>query len=321
MTPRAIVRWIAPILALCAAAACRDMGPDVTPAHVAITPSAATTLPSGTSAPLTATITNAGGNPVVGQSIAWLSSNPSVALVSATGIVTGARAGEASITASVGSIMSTPVSVTVTPGVATRLVIRLQPTGAKSGAPLTAQPTIEVQDASANLVSSSTATVTAVIATGGGAVTGSTATAAGGVATFTALALSGIIGDRTLTFTAPGMAPVTSTGFALSAGAPARLFIRTQPQGAISNAAFATQPVVELRDDVGNLASSSNASVTAGVGNGTGVLTNKTIQAVNGVAPFVNLTLTGVAGDYTLTFSATGAPTISSASFTLSARP
>lgn len=321
MTPRRIVRWIVPILALCTATACRDMGPDATPAQVAITPSAAATVPSGTSFTLTAESTNAGGSPVVGQSVTWVSSDVSVALVSLTGVVTAARVGQASITAKVGSITSTPVSVTVTPGVATRLVIRLQPTGAKSGAPLTTQPTIEVQDASGNLVSSSTATVTAVIATGGGTITGSTTTAVGGVATFTSLALSGVVGDRTLTFSSPGMALVTSTGLALTAGAPARLVVRTQPQGAVSNAPFATQPVVELRDDAGNLATSSNATVTAGVGNGTGVPTNATIQAVNGVALFVGLTLTGVAGDYTLTFSAAGVPTISSASFALSARP
>jgi hypothetical protein len=318
MMTRALPRAFACCAAI-AIVACHDNGPDVSPATVAIGPtSSAITIASGVSMNLTATVKNAGGEPLAGQIVTWMSSDPSVVAVTPAGAITGAKAGEADVVANVGSVSSPALSVTVTPGAVARLTIRTQPAGAASGAAFTTQPVVEIRDAAGNLVTSSTTVVTATIATGGGTIIGSTAAATDGVATFASLTISGTIGDRTLLFSAPGASSVTSIGVALAPGAPARLVVRTQPSGATVDAPLATQPVVEVRDGAGNLATGSNVTVTAGIGNGGGSVTNATVQAASGLAAFTNLTMSGTPGDRTLTFSAPGVPTISSAAFTLS---
>jgi len=92
-------------------------------ATVTLTPGSAT-LNEGQTLQLTATLKDANGNPLVGRSITWSSSNPSAAGVNGTGLVTGVTAGSATITAtsegksgtSAITVVHMPVaSVTVTP--------------------------------------------------------------------------------------------------------------------------------------------------------------------------------------------------------------
>lgn len=317
MSIRNFVRATACVLAIACAAGCRNDAPDVAPAAIAVDPANGITVPSGTTISLHASVTNAAGESLLNQPIVWTSSDENVATVSANGVVTGVHAGQTDIMADIGDVRSTAVTATVTPGAPAQLVIREQPAGAASGAALTTQPAIEIHDAAGNLIQSSTAPVTATIATGGGTITGSVVAAADGVATFTSLTITGTIGDRTLTFSSPGVPSITSIGVALDAGAPARIMIRTQPAGSTSGAAFTTQPVVELRDSAGNLSTASSATVTAGIGNGGGSLSNATAVASKGVATFSGLTLIGDAGDHTITFSAIGVATVSSASFSV----
>jgi hypothetical protein len=298
-------------------ARCRDQSPDVTPAAIVIA-SAAPTLVSGATMTLSATVSNAGGGALQGQTIAWSSSDATIATVSPAGEVTAARAGEARITASVGLIHSSPTAITVTPGAASQLAIRTQPLGASSGAALTTQPVIEVRDAAGNLVTTATPTITATIATGGGIVSGSTATAEGGVATFRTIAVSGTVGDHTLSFSASGLASATSAGFALGAGAPAKLVMRVEPTGAASGSPFRTQPEILICDEAGNLAQTSNATVTASIAVGGGLATGITSIAVGGVATFSALGIIGEVGAHTIAFSAAGLTSVNSASFMLS---
>ncbi|HTJ24284.1 MAG TPA: Ig-like domain-containing protein [Gemmatimonadaceae bacterium] len=95
----------------------------VSVASVTVTPSPATVSPGGTVA-LTATVKDAGGNVLTGQIVAWSTSNPGIATVSSTGVVTGVAAGTVTITATSGgksgtstvTVATLPVgSVTVTP--------------------------------------------------------------------------------------------------------------------------------------------------------------------------------------------------------------
>src|SRR5438132_1763436 len=92
-------------------------------ATVTLTPGSAT-LNEGQTLQLTATLKDANGNPLVGRSITWSSSNASAAGVNGTGLVTGVTAGSATITAtsegqsgtSAITVVHLPVaSVTVTP--------------------------------------------------------------------------------------------------------------------------------------------------------------------------------------------------------------
>jgi len=95
------------------------------------------------------------------------------------------------------------------------------------------------------------------------------------------------------------------------------LAIRTQPGDGSSGSALSKQPVIELRDAAGNL-TTSTASVTAAVATGGGTVGGtSTVSAVAGVATFTNLSVSGSAGARTLTFSATGASSVTSSSFNI----
>jgi uncharacterized protein YjdB len=99
-------------------------------ASVAVSPPSAN-LTVGQTTQLTATPKDANGNPLSGRTVTWSTSNAAVAAVSGTGLVTGAVAGTATITASSEgrngtaaiTVTLVPVaSVSVSPAVATVLV-------------------------------------------------------------------------------------------------------------------------------------------------------------------------------------------------------
>src|SRR5207245_2614948 len=79
---------------------------------------------------------------------------------------------------------------------------------------------LQLRDASGNAVTTSGTVVTAAIATGSGALGGTlTATTASGVATFTNVVITGVVGDRTLNFTATALTGATSGTITTTAGA------------------------------------------------------------------------------------------------------
>lgn len=301
--------------------ACGGGGVDAPPVSptLGLTPPSLS-LASGSTATLTPRATDRQGKVVGSPSLVWQSSNTAVATVTPSGVVTGVVVGIANVTATYDGVQAT-VPVSVTPGAPVALAIRTQPNGAAAGTPLTVQPVIEVRDAAGNVVTTATSAITATIASGGGTVTGTTTVnAVGGVATFSSLILDGTIGDRTLTFSAPGLTAVTSATFGLQAGAPTQLVVRTQPNGAVVGVPFTTQPVIELRDAAGNLSTGSTLGVTATINAGGGTLGGAiTASAVGGVATFSTLTMSGTVGVRTLNFSAAGIPAVTSAPFTLSA--
>ena len=192
--------------------------PDVTPAAVVVAPSAQASLASGQTLTLTAVVQNKGGQPLTAAA-AWSSSDPTVATVSA-GLVTAVKTGSATITAAAGSVVSSAVQVTVTPGPVAALALRAQPANALIRQRFGVQPVVELRDAAGNLVTSSTATITAAIAAGGGVLSGTaTVAATAGVAAFTDLVVTGLPGDRTLAFTAsggPAAISATSASFRVS---------------------------------------------------------------------------------------------------------
>ena len=200
--------------------------PDDTPASITLAPSGAIALVSGSTFTLVATVRAPDGRVVPTATVVYNSSDVTVASVTA-GVVTGAKAGTAMITATSGAAGALVV-VTVSPGPAAALGMRVQPAGSVAGSPLVAQPLVEIRDRAGNLVPAATNAVTVAIATGGGSLSGATTVnAAGGVATFTNLVLSGTAGTRTLSFSATGLTPVTSSDVALSATATPSLVIDT----------------------------------------------------------------------------------------------
>ncbi len=208
-----------------------------------------------------------------------------------------------------------------TPTQATALGLSVMPVGGVSGTALGTQPVVQLRDANNNLVTTATGTVTAAIASGSGTLSGTTAVnAINGVATFTNLVVTGT-GSYTLHFTASGLTPATSNSFTMTASAPppsaTQLGVSVQPTGGVSGTALAAQPIVQLRDVNNNLVSSATGNVTASIASGSGTLSGTTVvNAVNGVATFTNLVVTGT-GSYTLRFTASGLTSATSSSFTM----
>ena len=143
-----------------------------------------------------------------------------------------------------------------------------------------------------------------------------TVNAVNGVATFTTVGLSGTAGSYTLTFAASGLTSATQA-ITLTPGTASQLVITTQPAGATSGTAFTTQPVVAIRDAAGNTVTSSTLAVTVAKASGSGTLSGTTtVNAVNGIATFSGLTITG-SGAHTLAFNATGVTGATSNSITV----
>src|SRR4029077_12320338 len=182
-----------------------------------------------------------------------------------------------------------------------------------------------LQDANNNPVNQGGVAIAASVADGpaGATLTGATAsTGTTGAAPFTGLTINGSTGTYTLSFAANTLTPGTSSAIALSAGAAAQLGITTQPSStAQSGAAFALQPVVQLRDASGNAVSQAGVTVTAAIASGGGSLGGGVTAVTNtgGVATFTNLSITGTTGDRTLTFSATGRTSATSTTITITA--
>ncbi|MBC7896031.1 MAG: hypothetical protein H7066_11510 [Cytophagaceae bacterium] len=281
--------------------------PDNTPATVTLSASGTVNLTSGNTTTVTANVLTRDGRAVTGASVTWASSNAQVATVQ-SGLITAILAGTTAITASVGSVSSTPLTVVTTPGSPAQLAIRTQPGGATVGAIFGTPPVVEIRDAAGNVVPTAVLAVTAAIGSGGGAIQGTTtANAVAGAATFTDIRMTGTTGQRTLAFAAPGVAGTSSASFLLAPGSPASLTISRQPVGGAVGTTLLTQPIVQLRDVSGNVSTGSNATVTAGLAGFTGTIGGTVaVPAVAGIATFTNLTVSGQPGNYALTFASTG---------------
>jgi hypothetical protein len=142
-----------------------------------------------------------------------------------------------------------------------------------------------------------------------------------GRATFTGLSVALAGSGYALSASAPsaaGLAPATSSGFAVNPGAAASMAVVTMPSTGTSGVTLAPAPSVRLRDASGNNVSSSGVPVTVSVSTG-GTLSGTTSVTTDasGVATFAGLAINGPTGSYTLTFSSS-AGTIASAPIAIS---
>jgi len=192
---------------------------------VTMEPAAVTLTAIGATSQLTLVARDADGAVlnVTDIPVTWSTGTASVATVSGTGLVTAVGAGTSVITATSELFPGETRTATVTvdlSAVATQLGVSTQPGGAASGAALSPQPVVQVRNSTGALVSS-TAAVTASIASGGGTLGGTTTVnAVGGVATFTNLTVTGTAGARTLQFSSPGLTSATSASFDVTAPPP-----------------------------------------------------------------------------------------------------
>lgn len=178
--------------------------------------------------------------------------------------------------------------------------------------------TVGVEDASGNPLEG--VAVAWTIVSGGGSIADSnTATDLQGIAG-AEWTLGSALGSQALSASVQGLAPVTFRATGLPPGPPATLTIMTQPSASAADGqAFAVQPAVEVRDADQNLV--DGAQVVAAIETGGGTL-GGTPQAKtkNGIAKFVDLSISGTPGSRTLRFTA-GSATAVSASVAITPTP
>jgi hypothetical protein len=220
-------------------------------------------------------------------------------------------AGPATVRFDASSLASvTSGTITLTAGAASALsVVTEPPATAESGAAFSQQPAVALRDGIGNPVAQSGVIVTATIASGTGSIGNASATTGtDGVAHFAGLAVTGTAGNVTLSFAASGVTAVNSTTISITAGTPTQLVLYTAPSAtAMSGAAFAQPPVIQLHDASGNVVTTPGVSVAAMVSN-SGTLVGSATATTDalGRATFTGLGISGTAGPFTLTFSATG---------------
>jgi hypothetical protein len=271
---------------------------------------------------------DAAGNPVPGVAVTFTpnrdaSVSPEIATTNEQGIAQvswtlGGTATQYSLTARIESSPIEPIrfSATARAGAAGRLRIAAQPSSpTQSGTAFAQQPVIQVVDRNGNPTPQPGLTVTAAISSGpAGTLLGASATTdASGRAAFSGLALTGAVGSYTLSFSAPGLAGVTSSPVAITVGGAARLAFTTLPSTAArSRAPLVIQPVVQVQDPSGNPIRQAGTTVTASVSTASTSLTGETATTdANGRAAFSALTITGIPGPKDLTFSAPGLQSVS----------
>jgi hypothetical protein len=199
-------------------------------------------------------------------------------------------------------------SITVSAGPATRLVIVQQPTIGLAGQVLAPDLRVEVRDAVGNLTDSAAA-VTVAIVTGppDATISGTTSVAAvDGVATFANVVLESA-GFYTLGVTSGTLSPAETGSILVSLPSPTQLVFVQQPTGGIAGQPLTPGAVVEVRDAFGNL-TASTALVTLTLGDrpgGAALAGTRAVEAVNGVATFVDLSV-DKGGKYTLRASSDG---------------
>lgn len=232
-----------------------------------------------------------------------------------SGLTVSGAAGTFTLVFSSAGLTSTTSGAVTLSQVVRQIAITSQPTGAQSGSIFSPQPTIELRDAANLKVATATNAVTAAISAGAGGTLNGTSikAAANGIVTYSDLGITGA-GTFTLSFSTGGLPTVFSSGITVTLPPATQLALTGLPTGAESGVALATQPVVEVRDASGArvLGATNAVSVSlSGAGSAT-ISGTTTVSAVNGVATFAGITVSGAAGSFTLVFSSTGLTGVSS---------
>ena len=286
-----------------------SQGPTTTPSGVALSPTVVIKVEDGSSSvvaadtsTVTAAVTAAGGT-VTNGSVAAVAG-----VATLTSLEVNALVGSYTLTFTDGSltdVVSSAFNVTVGP--ASKLAIVTEPSAAvASGAALSQQPVLKVEDSGGNLDTTDASTVSATLTSGSGTVTHGSVAASAGIATFLTLTINAVAGAYTLTFSDGALTTAISTSIMVNAGAATQLAIVDEPSAtAASGTALTAQPVLKVEDSGGNAAIGNATTVTATLTTGPGTITNGTasVSPTTGLATFTQLAINATIGDYTLTFS------------------
>jgi hypothetical protein len=223
----------------------------------------------------------------------------------------GPAAGNQSVVASVAGLHGSPVTfreLALHGAPAGLLAVSGNGQTGEIGKELVAPLKVKVTDASGNPIEG--LSVTWSVEPGSGSVNSTTSrTNAEGVAAVV-WRLGDERGDETVSASVTGLPPVVfkATGIPPE---PAALTIKTQPPGsALSGRIFLVQPVVEVRDQDGDLIDSVEVRASIEAGGGT-LRGDRTVVTQDGVARFVDLSIAGEPGSRTIRFQAGKASAVS----------
>ncbi|MEO8621373.1 MAG: hypothetical protein ABI625_09930 [bacterium] len=215
----------------------------------------------------------------------------------------------------VGSVYSAPSNgIVVGPGTITSMSLNGgSEQQAVVGTAVATPPSVKVLDAFNNPVAGIAVTFT--VGSSGSLVSNdgplgtstSVSTNASGVASLTRWILGNTARGYTVTATANVNAgsPVGFSANAVAGSGTTLALLAVASPTATNGAALVTQPVVQLKDALGNSVATPGVVVTASITSGNGLLTNATATTdAAGTATFSGLTITGVAGSFVLGFSA-----------------
>lgn len=285
-------------------------------------------------------VKDAGGNPAPGAVVQFTAqgagakvSNGSTTTTSVTTITNaqgiaqlaswtlGTGAGTQTLSASVVGSSTSPatISATATFGPAAGLVAVSMPTTGVSSMPFSTPPALQVVDAYGNNVATANIPVTANFSyVQNGSLTGGTAnTNASGIATFGALVISAFVGNVSLTFGAPGLAPYISPNIVFSTGA-ATAIRPNSPSGqtATVGTVVSVPPSVRVSDGAYNpvagivvtFISTTTGALIQGTGSPGSTVTLTTDTA--GIATLSSWTLSPTAGTNSVVASFSGGPVV-----------
>ncbi len=322
------------LTALLVACATDVAGPPAPVASIEVTPQTAP-VPVGTTRQLTAITRDSAGGELTGRSVIWSSSDPAVATVSGSGLVTGMSLGPATITATSEGRDGT-AAVTVTPGPAAQLVFTAQPNTATAGGAIAPPVEVTARDVQGNTATSFTGNVTVAIAAnpGGGTLSGTTSVAAvGGVATFSGLSTNKSGAGYTLRATSGSLTAATSATFTITPSTVSASVSTVSASPSAISASTGTSAAtitVTAKDGFGNsiqgatvvlAASGTGNTLTqpAGATNASGVATG-TLSSTDPEAKVVTATINGVATTQTATVTV-NAGSVSTTNSTLTVSP
>ncbi|HEY5112442.1 MAG TPA: prepilin-type N-terminal cleavage/methylation domain-containing protein, partial [Acidimicrobiales bacterium] len=220
------------------------------------------------------------------------SATPIDGVVSFAGCAGSAYASGVTLTASsTGLTGATSASFDIS-NVATQLAFTTQPSNTADGMLIAPSVVVSVEDSSGTVVTTSSASIALALGTnpGSGTLSGtSPESAVEGSATFSDLSINALGSGYTLYATSGALTSVTSSGFNVVVGAPAKLVLTTQPVGGASGAVLSTQPVVKVEDSAGNIVTSATTTISLSASSGT-LASCAGLTAVSGVVSVTSCT-------------------------------
>lgn len=213
-----------------------------------------------------------------------------------------------------GLTSATTASFTISPNVASKLVITQQPTDTTAGQSISAT-LVSVEDAFGNVVTTDSSNVTIAIGSGSGTLNGTaTANASSGVASFSGLSIDQA-GTFTLSASEGGVNTGTTNAFHITPDVASQLVITTGPAGGTAGALSTIR--ISVEDQFGNVVTTDASTVSLAITTGSGTLTgNATVAASSGVATFSTLAI-DQAGTYKLSATDNLLASATTSSFTL----